>query len=397
MQQQSVRCADSARERGGFPPTEAIRRFSVRSALYLFVLTAGAIAVLFRHLDVQPPWDDELICVSVVDHILEHGDWTHLKRDRAGVVEDYLNKPPLYFWLTAATRPWFGPGLFAYRLWSAAFGLGCVLLTFALGRRLFDPEVGFLAGWLLLTNHKFLDHHGARTATMDSALTFSLLGCLIVLWCMRSDDRCWMKWIVIGVACGLMSMLKHLVGIPVLVLVALYVLLFDRASTVRGRVAGALLALAVCLGVMAPWYLAQWAAHGQAFVDRVVWHDYVARATEGWNPAGARGLSYYVSFTTSSSLPFRLFVPALILTAAAGFFDGRKQASRFLCFFTASWLCAFSLARTKYAWYVFPVYPLIAIAIAWLLAVIGFGIAARLATAAARRSRFLAPRADLNR
>ena len=92
-----------------------------------------------------------------------------------------------------------------------------------------------------------------------------------------------------------------------------------------------------------------------------------ARPTIDWNPEKARGVGYYAWFTTRSSWPFLLFLPALAFTAVAGFFRERDPRGRFLSFAVAAWMAALSLARTRWAWYVYPIYPLIAVSIAWLL------------------------------
>src|SRR5438046_7043204 len=63
----------------------------------------------------------------------------------------YLEKPPLYFWLTALTFCVFGPSEWAVRLWSALATLGSVLLTWGIGRRLYDDRAGVLAGVALAT------------------------------------------------------------------------------------------------------------------------------------------------------------------------------------------------------------------------------------------------------
>src|SRR5438046_2896900 len=63
----------------------------------------------------------------------------------------YLEKPPLYFWLTALTFWVFGPSEWAVRLWSALATLGSVLLTWGIGRRLYDDRAGVLAGLALAT------------------------------------------------------------------------------------------------------------------------------------------------------------------------------------------------------------------------------------------------------
>ena len=84
---------------------------------------------------------DEGLYASIAQEMLSRGDWVipHVN----GL--PYLEKPPLYFWLTALTFRAVGPTEWAVRLWSALATLGAVLLTWRIGRRLYGPRAGLLA------------------------------------------------------------------------------------------------------------------------------------------------------------------------------------------------------------------------------------------------------------
>jgi len=62
---------------------------------------------------------DEGLYASIAQEMLTRGDWVipHIN----GI--PYLEKPPLYFWLTALTFQLFGPSEWATRLWSAVSAL----------------------------------------------------------------------------------------------------------------------------------------------------------------------------------------------------------------------------------------------------------------------------------
>jgi 4-amino-4-deoxy-L-arabinose transferase-like glycosyltransferase len=64
----------------------------------------------------------------------------------------YLEKPPLYYWLSALTMKLFGPSEWAVRVWSSIPALRSVLLTWRVGRWLYGPAGGLLAGLVLATN-----------------------------------------------------------------------------------------------------------------------------------------------------------------------------------------------------------------------------------------------------
>ena len=90
---------------------------------------------------------DEGLYAEIAQEMLTRGDWVipHVN----GL--PYLEKPPLYFWLTALTFQLFGPSEWATRLWSAISALGTVLLTWRIGRRLYGARAGLLAGIAMAT------------------------------------------------------------------------------------------------------------------------------------------------------------------------------------------------------------------------------------------------------
>ena len=84
--------------------------------------------------------------------------------------EIYPDKPPLFFWLIALASRSFGDVTSASaRIPSAIACLGVILLTYLLGRTLYNQTVGFLAGLILLTTAQFT--WLALRANIDMTLT----------------------------------------------------------------------------------------------------------------------------------------------------------------------------------------------------------------------------------
>ncbi|HKB41321.1 MAG TPA: glycosyltransferase family 39 protein, partial [Gemmataceae bacterium] len=331
--------------------------------LALLCLTVAAVLRIFPDLDEHHFHIDEGIYVSVTNNMLATGDWINLEYQGTA----YLNKPPLYCWITAAILPLTDGGRGAYRLWSALFGVGCVLLTAVLGRRLFGPGVGVLAAMILLSNGKFIHNHGVRSASFDAALT--LLGLLFFLlwWDMRERGRRWLRWGVMGVLLGAGFMLKTLGGLPMLGALALYGLVFDRSVPVWNRLAGPLLAVGVACLIAAPWHIIQWQIHGAAFTHYIFWQNYVQRAVNGLDPWHIRGPLFYAWTITESCSAFALALPALGWAAWRSVSGERSESLRLLVVPTAIYLFVFSLSKSKLEWYVYPTFPLIALVVAWLL------------------------------
>lgn len=80
--------------------------------------------------------------------ILQRHDWAVLYVD--GI--RWLEKPPLHYWLVAATFSLFGENAFATRLPIALAMVALVLLLYEFGRRFFGERAGFYAGLVMATS-----------------------------------------------------------------------------------------------------------------------------------------------------------------------------------------------------------------------------------------------------
>jgi 4-amino-4-deoxy-L-arabinose transferase-like glycosyltransferase len=132
----------------------------------LWILAAAAL-VFFVYLGATSLWDeDETLYASCAREMMDRGEWVvpmlngHM----------YPIKPPLMYWQMIAGFKLFGVNEFAARFFSAVLGVGTALLTFHLGRLLFNARVGLWAG--LITASSIIFTVSARAATADSDLVF---------------------------------------------------------------------------------------------------------------------------------------------------------------------------------------------------------------------------------
>ena len=89
-----------------------------------------------------------------------------------------LTKPPLYHWLAAASYAVFGVNEFAARFPSGLAGIGAILATFLLVRRLYDSTTGFLAAVMTASAIEFV--WNARAARTDMVYTFFVVAAITV-------------------------------------------------------------------------------------------------------------------------------------------------------------------------------------------------------------------------
>lgn len=301
-----------------------------------------------------------------------------------------LNKPPLVYWLQAGSTALCTGGepgddaVWMYRLPSALCAAGTVLLTWQLGRRMFDARAGLLAGLLMAASPMLIwDAHQARSDQLLVCVTTAAMVLLWRLWEQRDAERlplgqCAAFWLLVGV--GIMSK-----G-PITPLVAL---LAAVSLAFVGRRGEWLLRLRPGLGVLllaavvAPWAVlvgesVGWERYLSILSDEVL--QRAASAKEGH--AGPPG--YHLVLLAVLFWPGSLLAVAAVQHAARGAlrFDGeshsaggrllrlrrawraRRIADERLLFLLA-WLLpawvVFECASTKLPHYTLPLYPALAL------------------------------------
>jgi len=101
--------------------------------------------------------------------------------------------PVSYFVLSGWVMRLLGPDSWSAKLTPGLFSVGCVMLTFALGRTLRSNVLGVLAGIILALSHDFI--RDGLNAHLDGVMLFFILASF-VFW-----ERG--KWALAGVAAGL--------------------------------------------------------------------------------------------------------------------------------------------------------------------------------------------------
>lgn len=132
-----------------------------------FVLFVLALALFAPGLGLRDPWPpDEPRFAQIAREMLVSGQW--LIPHIGG--HPYPDKPPVFFWAIAAFEALTGSARLAFLLPSLLAALGTLLLTYDLGRRLWNARVGMMAALLLAFTVQFTLQ--ARMAQIDALLCF---------------------------------------------------------------------------------------------------------------------------------------------------------------------------------------------------------------------------------
>ncbi len=253
-----------------------------------------------------------------------------------------------------------------YRFWSAAFGVGCVLITFALGTLLFRTEVGFLAGLFLTFNRDFLFCHGIRFGGMDAMLAFFITAVIsCYAWLQKRPARARPVWGLLGLCMGLAWLSKPPVfGCFFLTFLLLHHLWTRRREPFAARVAGPSLALAIGIGIAAPWYLLMWLRLGNPCLQALFVYNSVERALD----SSVRDIFCCHREIWRASNGFKLVEPALACAFCCWLFKHRRPQWGLLLLPASTFLVALSAAGKSgcHHWYLFYAFPLLSVLLAGL-------------------------------
>lgn len=118
----------------------------------------------------------------------------------------YYSKPPMIAAMIAASEAVFGHTLIALKLPALLSYPVTALILFALGARLFSPQVGFWSGFVFMTL-PLVSALGLFVSTDAPLLLFWALGMFGLVRAL--ETRSWPHWLLVGLAFGLGMMTKY--------------------------------------------------------------------------------------------------------------------------------------------------------------------------------------------
>lgn len=282
----------------------------------------------------------------------------------------FLEKPPLSYWLQAASVRVFGYEPFAVRLPSALAGIATAVLLAGF----FGPtqrRAGFLAGILVITMASFWSY--ARTAGQDALLALGIALALLSFFRAR-EGTARRGWIAFSAGIALATMTKGVVGLAVPGVVIFAFLLvesvcFDGRLVLRNWLTPAAYTLLGLLPILV-WLYLLFDATGMEAVKEVIWNNSVGRF-EGEYTGGAHAEPFYFYLR---KLPETFQPWSLLLYVAV--WQSAKQLTRdrqglfFFCWLVAPYVLL-SLSAGKRPSYLLMLYPAAAALLArYIIAVV---------------------------
>jgi 4-amino-4-deoxy-L-arabinose transferase-like glycosyltransferase len=331
-----------------------------RSILFLFILLAFGGILYFYNLGGWDLWNpDEPRYAQIAKEMLQGEGWIipHLNS------EVYLDKPPLFFWLMAATGTVIG-GMteFAARFPAALFAVLTLPLLFILGKRLFSEKGGFFAALILATNVEFL--WLAHRACLDTTLTFFTTAAITCLYLgFYQQQGRWFLYLLAYLAMALAVLTKLQVGVlvPVLVVGGYFLVrrelgFFKDPSHIPG--------IALFVAIIGGWLALAYLSGGQEYLWGVLYKKTASTFFE--TVSHDRPLYYYLMNFPGDFIPWICFLPSALIYGLSA--EGRKKEFIFTLFWFAIIFVFFSIAQAKRELYLLPLYPAAALLAGNLLA-----------------------------
>lgn len=265
----------------------------------------------------------------------------------------YQDHPPAGFWLIALIFKLFGVNEFWARFVPAAAGFLSVVITYLLGKELFNRWVGFVSAVALTSATWFLFR--ARSGNLDTILTmFFLLSVLLALKAASSKRYL----IPLSLSLAMLFLTKSLV--PFTIIPVLFVIFYKSSLLAKFKIKNLLLPLLVFLAPVFAWFTFQ-IINEPTFLQHYLKIGF---------PGGDTSAPFNETFSLYKQYLHngigKWFWPG-ILGLTGGLLLFRKKSFLILFVFFCVFSLPFFFSREGHIWHLIPLYPFM------LLAIFGFG------------------------
>lgn len=327
-----------------------------RAYAILIVLCLAAMLPGFAAL---PAMDrDEARFMQATRQMLETGDYVAIRFQN----EARNKKPVGIHWLQAMSVRLFGDtadtARWPYRIPSLLGAILAVLLTCAIGTRLFDRRTGFIAAALLgCSLITIVEAHLAKTDAALLAATTAACLALAALYRRPERTKRWAALFWIAIAAGIL--LKGPITPMIAALAIVTLTIFDRDRDWL-RTLAPLWGIPLCAALVLPWMIAIFIQTEGQFFTEALGGDLGNKLVSGHESHGAPPATFLL-LAPITLWPASLFLlPAMIHAWRQ---RGQKPVLFCLAWIVPAWL-VFEAIPTKLPHYVLPLYPAVTLLIA---------------------------------
>jgi 4-amino-4-deoxy-L-arabinose transferase-like glycosyltransferase len=274
----------------------------------------------------------------------------------------YFEKPPLLYWLNAASIKLFGVNEFAARFPSAICGLLTVLATYLIARHLYERRTALFAAIVLATSTGFVLL--SRIILTDMLLTLCLtvaLGGFIVAAQRENQRGSALPWYLFYAFSALAVLTKGLIGIVFPGGIVFLYMLFTGRWNLLGRMrlpSG----IALFLLIAAPWFVVV-SMRNPEFAYFFFIHEHFERFS-GKMHGRYQPFWFFVPVMLGIMFPWSFMIPGALVRAWRERSHTGGRAGVFLLIWILLIFLFFSKSNSKLIPYMLPIFPPLAMLIA---------------------------------
>jgi 4-amino-4-deoxy-L-arabinose transferase-like glycosyltransferase len=327
----------------------------LRDLLLLAVVLAIPFIQYLGRLPLIDP--DEGRYAEIPREMLERGDWITPTLNYV----HYFEKPVLLYWLNAVSLKLFGLNEFAARLPSALCGLATVLVTYAIGRRLYNRRTALISALILGTSTGFVLQ--SRIILTDMLVTLCLTAALGAFICASQGEKrrsSPLPWYLFWLSCALAVLAKGLIGIVFPAGIIFFYLLFTGRWRLLGEMrpfSGPVLFLIVA----APWFVAV-SMRNPGFARFFFIHEHFERFTSTVH-GRYEPFWFFLPVLVATMLPWSFFTPGALGRAWRDRHHHDGPSGLYLVIWVVVIFLFFSKSDSKLIPYILPIFPPLAILI----------------------------------
>jgi eukaryotic-like serine/threonine-protein kinase len=307
-------------------------------------------------------WEaDEKTYTQMAYHMFKTGDYfTPYCFGDLGI---WTGKPPVLMWVMSLSYQVFGVSSFSARFTVDVFGALSLVAVYFLGRKLFNRWVGLMSALILGTFASFFEY--ATHAMTDVPLVFFVCASLYFLIQSQDAKKPLPYAALSGLFFGLALLTKQTEALLIPLITIAYFIITKKNDRFLSKRLGSFFGAALLIFV--PWLIQMSLRFGDYF-----WKSYFTYSTllrvvsplEGHTG----GPLYYVNYLArNETLLWVVLLP--FATALCVYLAVRRRSKSDILLLT--WMVAvfavFTIAQTKLHYYILPVYPAFALAIASLI------------------------------
>ncbi len=262
---------------------------------------------------------------------------------------EHFQKPPLFYWATAASMKVFGCNEWAARLPSALAGLGTVILTSLIARKLFSPAAAVHAAVVLVSGVEFFAL--ARLVTPDMTMSFWIVSAIAAF----VHERRWLFFVAMGL--GFLTKGPMALVVPLAACISHHLARrTDPSRTKVPWVRGAILAL----GIGFSWFVALSLWRTELF--EYFWRDELVQRFGSAKHGRSQPWWFFLPVLAVALTPWTPFLARPALHALRRWRTGALEPRHVLLLaWTAIPLLLLSCSGSKLLTYILPLLPAFAI------------------------------------